>query len=153
MPNVQCQLPVEADIQTIWKVFLDKVENPSRYMEFVESCTILEDAETHIVREIKTPDMALKEKITVDEKQGEVYFELMDHPFFSGTVTHSIIPPAADLEGGLPVVQVTLNWTATSPEGQALERDNAPVLKESMEAATLHLKQMAEGFEKNQQVT
>lgn len=149
MPNVSCSLAVEADIQTIWRVFLDKVEHPERYMAHVEKTSFVEDTDEYAIREIATSDMTLREKITLNEREGEVIFTLLDHPFFEGDVKHAIIPPAKDLVNGLPVVSVTMDWKPKNKEAQMIETAGRHELKVHVEEATKHIKQVAEHLQKS----
>lgn len=146
MPHVTCSETVNTDIHTLWKVFLDKVENPERYMQFVKETRFPEDNEEYVIREIITEDMTLTEKITLDEKMGEVKFELMDHPLFDGYVTHSIVPPDESSPDSKPVVTVTMNWTPKNNEGRAIEAQAAHDIRSGIEDATKHLKLVAEGW-------
>lgn len=146
MPHVTCSEVVETDIQTLWQVFLDKVENPQRYMQFVKETRFPEDTEDYVVREIITDDMTLTEKITLDEKMGEVKFELVDHPLFEGYVLHAIVPPDASNRESKPVVTVTMNWTPKNQEGRAIEAQAANDIRTGIEDATKHLKLVAEGW-------
>lgn len=148
MPNVQCQLPVEADIQTIWRVFLDKVEHPERYMQYVTETRFVEDTDDYVIREIKTADMALTEKITLDEHMGEVKFTLVDHPMFEGDVIHHIIPSAPDQKDGLPVVQITMNWRPINREGEIVEQGARRDIEQGIADAARHIKAVAEHWEK-----
>lgn len=138
MPHVKYSLPVEAELQTIWNVLLDKVEHPERYMQYVESVRFLEDKEDYAIREIKTEDMSLQEKITINESLGEVVFELLDHPLFDGTVTHNVSP----LEP--PVLTITMNWQPKNEEGIAVEKAAMNDITMGIEEAVKFLKATAE---------
>ncbi|MEB3287139.1 MAG: AtaL-like protein [Vampirovibrionales bacterium] len=151
MPHVSCSQPVEADIQTIWRVFMDKIENPDRYMAYVKETRFLEDADDYVVREICTEDMSLQERITLDERLGEVRFQLLNHPLFSGEVLHQIVPPALEASGeNIPsaVVKVTMDWTPKNEEAKAVERTARADIEQSIEEATLYIKRMAEQLER-----
>lgn len=149
MPNVTCSQAVEADIQSIWRVFLDKVEHPQRYMAHVLETRFVEDQPDYVIREIDTEDMTLREKITLDERLGEVKFELIDHPLFTGHVLHAIIPPVPDLKNGLPVVTLTMDWTPKNEEGRAVEQAAQAEIVQNIEEATLYIKRMAEMVKRN----
>ena len=144
MPNLTCSVPIQADIQVIWRILLDKIENPQRYLQFVEETNFLEDNEDYVIREMKTPDMTLTEKITVNESMGEVCFELIDHPLFEGKVINSIIPPAPDAPQPIPVWTITMDWRPKNDEARTVERMAQADLKESVEAAAMHIKLVAE---------
>ncbi len=94
------------------------------------------------MREIKTEDMALREKILVNESQGEVIFELLNHPLFVGTVVHSLRPPEGSQSA--PVLTITMNWRPLNPEGEAVEKGAGQDIQVGIEEAVKFLKAVAE---------
>lgn len=145
MPHVTASQTVDADIHTIWKVFLDKIENPARYMAHVQETRFLEDTDQYVVREICTENMSLQERITLDEQMGEVRFTLLNHPLFEGEVLHQIVPPSP---GARPMVKVIMDWKPKTPEAEVIERDAKADIAQNIEEATLYIKRMAEQLAK-----
>ncbi|MGE0200265.1 MAG: AtaL-like protein [Candidatus Melainabacteria bacterium] len=144
MPHVTYSLAVEADIQDIWRVFLDKIEHPERYMALVKETRFLEDTETHILREIVTEDMALQEKITLNENMGLVDFALMNHPLFEGSVSHQITPALSAPNQQHPLITLTMDWQPKNDTARQMEDLAAGQLQEHIEEAARHIKSMAE---------
>ena len=144
MPHLKAHMAVDADLQTIWRVLLDKIENPKRYLLGVDEVSFPESTEEYAVREMTMQGQTLKERITIDERQGEVHFELLDHPFYAGKVINALIPPAEDDPKAKPVVQFRMDWEPLNDEAQLLDQQAAGPMQESLEDAVRYVKEMAE---------
>lgn len=153
MPKVECFLPVDAELQTIWTVLLDRIEHPERYMAGVESCDFKENTETYAVREILIQGVPLTERITIDEHQGMVRYELLNHPLFSGDVYHELIPPDSADPKAKPVVRFRMDWMPATQEAKALEATVQSELETSLRQAVQYVKDMAERLEQQQSPT
>lgn len=150
MPKLEYFVPVDASLQTIWNVLLDRIENPSQYMLGVDSCEFLESTEDYAVREVTIQGIPLRERITIDERLGEVRYQLVEHPLFQGDVYNALIPPAADDPKATPVVQFRMDWQPLNEEGQAVEVEGAVVLEESLKQAVHYVRDLAEHWEKQE---
>jgi hypothetical protein len=148
MPKLDYFIPVNATLQTIWNVLLDRVEHPDRYMQGVESFSFVESTETFAVREILIQGFPLRERITIDERLGEVRYQLVEHPLFQGDVYNALIPPAQDDPKAMPVVQFRMNWQPLNEEGQAVEVEGRAVLEESLQQAVHYVRDLAEHMER-----
>lgn len=144
MPKIEADTPVDADLQTVWRVLLDRIERPERYLAGVEACAFPENTETYAVRELMLAGAPLRERITIDERQGEIRYELADHPLFTGDVINALIPPAPDDPKATPIVQFRMDWQPRGDEARAIEAEIEPTLRESMRDAVLFVKQVAE---------
>jgi len=148
MPKVDYYVPVDASLQTIWGVLLDRIENPARYLAGLESCEFPEGNEDYAIRELIINGLPLKERITIDERKGEVRYELLDHPLFAGDVYNALIPPdEADMRAK-PIVQFRMDWRPLSPEAAALEAEAGESIRESLEQAVNYVRDLAEHMEK-----
>jgi hypothetical protein len=148
MPKVDYYVPVDASLQTIWNVLLDRIENPGRYLAGLESCTFPEGNETYAIREVVIDGQPLRERITIDERQGEIRYQLMNHPLFDGDVYNALIPPDENDLRAKPVVQFRMDWRPLSPEAAALEAEAGGAIKESLEQAVNYVRDLAEHMEK-----
>jgi len=142
MLNATASSPVNASLNTVWRLFLDKVENPGRYIKAVKESKVLARYDDGILREMKTDKMTVKERITIDEQAREVKFTLVDHPLFTGQTLNKIVPPPNNHpEEPLEVVFV-LQWEPRTPESEKI------VTAEEVSAVTHHavldLKSIAE---------
>jgi hypothetical protein len=141
---------VDASLQTIWNVLLDRIEHPDRYLAGVESFSFPESEEDYAIREVVIQGAPLRERITIDERQGEVRYQLLDHPLFVGDVYNSLIPPAEDDPKAKPVVQFRMDWQPLNAEAEAVEIEARDVLEESLQQAIQYVRDLAEHLEKQQ---
>jgi hypothetical protein len=150
MPKLEYHVPVDASLQTIWNVLLDRIEHPDRYLAGVESFSFPESTEDYAVREVAIQGVMLKERITIDERQGEVRYVLLEHPLFSGEVYNALIPPAEDDPKAKPVIQFRMDWQPLNEEAQAAEVEYKDVLEDSLKQAVNYVKDLAEHLEKQE---
>jgi hypothetical protein len=141
MPYATFSSPVNASVQTLWELLQDKIENPGRYVPGVEKSEILERSETGVLRLMSSKDMESKERITVDEKNLELTFALVDHPKYTGKVTNKITT-SSDKDNEV-ILTFTLDW---KPKQSGEEE---PDMLPSIKGAVLHTKELAEQAEKN----
>jgi len=78
--------PVHAREETVWKILMDKVQNPQKYVPGIRECRILDTFPGGLLREVSTGSVTFRERVSIDADIGEVTFTLIDHPLFSGTV-------------------------------------------------------------------
>ena len=147
MPHATVSVPVEASMQLLWKILLDKIEHPERYMAEVKETEFLEDTDDYAVREIRTSDMSLQEKITVNEMMGEVRFSLLNHPFFEGDVIHLIQPPSPENPDPHPTLTITMDWKPKNDEARQIEALYQQQLDADIAQAADHIKKLAEHLE------
>lgn len=148
MPKLEYFEPVDAELQTIWTVLLDRIEHPTRYMVGVEAFEFLEGDETYAIRQVVIGGIELKEKITIDETQGEIRYQLLDHPLYTGDVYNALIPPAEDDPKAKPVVQFRMDWQPLNEEAQALDVQAKEMMQASLEDAVHFVREMAETMER-----
>lgn len=148
MPQIEYFEPVDAELQTIWDVLMDRIEHPDRYLAGIESFSFPEGNEDYAVREVVMNGVPLRERITIDERQGEIRYELIDHPLFTGEVFNALIPPAPDDAKAKPVVQFRMNWQPRTLEARALELETDAELADSIRHAVRYVKGMAEHLQK-----
>ena len=151
MPKIAFDMPVNADLQTIWNVLLDKIEHPERYQAGVEATRFPESTDTYAIREIQLPDnTVVKERITIDERMGEVRYELLDDAMFTGEVKNNLIPPAGDDPRAMPIVQFTMDWRPRNKEAMELELEFIPQLEASIQEGVRFIKDLAEHMQTQQ---
>jgi len=144
MPHLTHHCSVNADLQTIWTVLLDRIEHPERYQTGVESVKFPESTEEYALRELIVEGVPLRERITIDEPQGEIHYTLVDDPLFVGGFCTALIPPAPDDPRATPVVQFRMNWTPLNDAAVMVEQEALPMLEESIKKSVSHVKDMAE---------
>ncbi len=141
--------PVNSTKETIWNFLLDKMERPQPYIPYeVSQLHIWEKYDDGILREIKTSEMHMKERTTVDKQAGTITFTLVDHPLFTGQLINQVTPPLDDNPGSLPILTYTFNLKPTSEKAEDQEEAQwfiRAAQPEMIKQAVLHMKSIIEG--------
>lgn len=152
MPQIDYYVPVDAALQTIWDVLLDRIEHPGRYLAGMDSFSFPEGNEEYAVREVIMNGQPLRERITIDERQGEIRYELIDHPLFAGDVYNALIPPDPHDLKAKPIVQFRMDWRPLNAEATAVEAEATQAIQDSLEQAVHYVRDLAEHMEKQRTV-
>lgn len=136
MPFATFSLEVDASVETLWAVLVDKVENPTAYTPSVDSFEIVEREGDSLVRRMVTAAGEVTERIRVDHEALRVDSQFVDHFMYRGVTVKKIVRPEA--EGEKPALTYTLDWERC--DGQPDEGDLTPVAM----AGVKHTKQIAE---------
>ncbi|WP_421707666.1 AtaL-like protein [Algihabitans sp.] len=107
MPFATHTEEVAASVATLWRLLVDKIENPEPYLPGVRSIDILERTADHTLRHLITDQLDLTERITKDARRLEVTFTLVDHPRYRGKVLNRIEPGGA---GEANRLTFTIDW-------------------------------------------
>lgn len=83
---------VHAQPDTVWKLLLDRVENPQKYLHGVEASQIVERSPAGIVREMRWEGKTIRERIIPEEKESRIIDELLEHPLYRGQVITRMVP-------------------------------------------------------------
>jgi alkylhydroperoxidase/carboxymuconolactone decarboxylase family protein YurZ/catechol 2,3-dioxygenase-like lactoylglutathione lyase family enzyme/limonene-1,2-epoxide hydrolase len=147
-------IPVNATREFIWEILLDKVQNPERYLPHaVDELKVLETYNDGFLREIKSPEMDVIERVTVDEQAGKVTFDIVNFPQFTVKFINQLALSANHDSGSVPILTYAIDLTPHTD--QALEQEEAQSFikaaqPELIEQATLHLKNFIEDTSKKQ---
>jgi len=85
---------IHAQVETIWKLLLDRVENPRSYQPRILESRIQERFSDGIIREMRIDDMLIRERITIDDGALLIHAELLEHPQYLGTIDTRVLPRA-----------------------------------------------------------
>jgi SnoaL-like protein len=108
MPFATRSMMVNAPVEAIWSVLVDKAEHPEKYLPYQpEFLKIHETFPNGLLREIKTAQMHLLERVTFDKDAGMVKFSLENHPVYTGAILEKVTPP--EDPGGLPLLTFTMD--------------------------------------------
>ncbi|MCM0082831.1 DUF1857 family protein [Geomonas sp. Red32] len=88
------QILVHAEYETLWKLLMDRLENPGRYLPGVTEARITERTDEWVVRDMKLHGEDVKERILVRPYDGELRHELVEHPQFTGFIVTKIVRTA-----------------------------------------------------------
>ena len=130
--------PVNASMEQIWTLLVDKIENPQRYVKSVKKFQILEKYQDGVLRLMESGGMKLKERITVDESNREIKFALVDNELFSGEIINKITTSETD---NTLTLTFTQNWQPLKAEAQKISEEE---MAQAIKNAVLHTKDIAE---------
>ncbi|MHC5674447.1 AtaL-like protein [Nostoc sp.] len=146
MPYSTFSTPVNASLTTLWKILLEKLEDPRSYIADVEEVNFFEKNENGMLREIKVRGTLVKERITINEQVREIKSTLVDHPLFSGYLLNKIDIPTENSSDPL-ILTFSRNW---HPLNEEAEKVNEAELAAHMQQVLLQTKKLAEQHDENQ---
>ena len=139
---------VHAALDTIWKLLIEKVEQPQIYMPGAVQSRILQHYGNGVLREIKGDGgMLIKEKVVIDKAHGEIHFFLLEHPLFTGRVVNRVVASSVQSPVAPQVVTIEVDWT---PKNEQAEQLIQYMIPERVQNEVLSLKQRAEALEKEE---
>jgi len=128
MPKASYTARVDASLETLWRLLLEKIERPQRFVPGVSEVEILEREAGFLVRRMKAGDLELVERITVFERQQQIDFVLVDHPVYAGQVINKV----EVLHEGLPLsLTFSLDWRRK--DGQPDREDMSDAIRKAVE--------------------
>ena len=118
MPFATFSIAVQAPVEVLWAVLLEKVEDPAQHTANVLECEVREQSGPTRLRWMRTVAGEVSERITVDAARLRVDTEIVEHPQYSGFMVKKI----GVEDGDLPVLTYTLDWEPKTAqlEGQDL---------------------------------
>jgi hypothetical protein len=123
--------PVKASIETLWSVLKDKAENPGRYVPGFIASEVIEQNDNNMLCRLHTDRFDIVERITVDETNHAVYFDLLDHPDVTGLLTNKI-EKELSVEG-YPILSYAYDWQLRRTGGDA--DDMSDIVKNALHRA------------------
>jgi hypothetical protein len=126
MPNATFSTVVNAPLTTVWALLLDKVEHPERYIGAVQESSIQERYSDGVLREMRTAQMRLLERITIDEPSHTIIFTLVDHPKFVGSIRNTVEVNPQDSGTATSLLTFEIDWQARQSEANN-DADNAMI--------------------------
>lgn len=138
MPYATFKTEVDAPLNLLWELLIDKIENPQRYVAGVKTVNILEKNDQYVLRQMTTDKFTVKEKITWNNDTKEILFTLIDDPYFTGQVLNKIITSSDNNQPHQ--LEFTLDWKPLNPENEYSNLE----LSSAVEKAVLHTKMLAE---------
>lgn len=130
MPKASHSVQVRAPVETVWRLLLDKIENPGASVPGVESVTILDRQPGFVIRQMRANGLDVTERVTAFAQSHEVDYVLLEHPVYAGQVVNRIEPP---LRPGLScTLTYALDWRRK--DGQPDSLDLQPAIVQAVEA-------------------
>ncbi len=146
MRKLTYSIEVRATRETVWRLLVDKVENPAGYIPGVVETKILERYDDGVVREIRAQGMVVREKVTLNEAAGEVSYLLLEHPLFSGQVINRVVPTSVQNPMAPVVITIILDWAPTDENAEKIIETELPA---QIQREVLSLKEKAEELEQS----
>jgi hypothetical protein len=140
---------VHAQPATVWKVLLDEVENPQRYLHGVESTEITERTAEGVVREMRWDGKTVKEMIVPAEKDMRIVHELLEHPIYEGRLLTRMAPTSVQNPMAPVDLQVSVELERKSFHMEGLVATEAE-LAADIEKELLTVKERAEELERRE---
>lgn len=144
MRKVSYSCEVHAALDTVWKLLIEKVEQPQSYLPGVVQSRILQHYGNGVLREVKCEGMLIKEKVVIDRTHGEIHYFLLEHPLFTGRVVNRVIPSAVQSPVAPQLLTIEVDWT---PKNEEAERQIQSGIPEQIQQEVLAIKQRAESLE------
>ena len=127
---------IDTTEEVLWKLLLDKIERPGRYVPEAVESEITERPEEGVwVRRMKTEGPEIVERITADEQARRVTYAALENPVFDGTIVNEIE------RGSSGEVVLTFHAEGT-PKGD-VEEVKAQT-EEQLRSSVLHIKRVVE---------
>ncbi len=114
---------INSTFETLWILLLDKVQHPDRTIKEVTHAEVLETYDDGILRQMKALGMIIKERITIDEQNKIVRFELIQNSMFTGYFLNKV----KEYDGKLTLIYEQ-NWIPITPQAKELETRLAQIL-------------------------
>ena len=126
---------VYSTFETLWVLLLDKVHHPDKTIKEITHVDILEKYDDGVLRQMQALGMRIKEKITIDEQNKIVRFDLIENSMFTGYFLNKV----EDYDGKLTLIYEQ-NWIPITPQARELETKLPQILSNGVQ----EMKELAE---------
>jgi len=147
MRKISYSCEVHAALDTVWKLLIEKVEQPQSYMPGVVQSRILQHYGNGVLREIKCNGMLIKEKVVIDKMHGEIHYFLLEHPLFTGKVVNRVVPSAVQSPVAPQILTIEVDW---APKDEEAERLIQAAIPAQIQTEVLTVQQRAEALEREE---
>ena len=107
---------VNSTFETLWILLLDKVHHPDKTIKEIIHVDILEKYDDGILRQMQALGMIIKERITIDEQNKIIRFDLIENSMFTGYFLNKV----EGYDGKLTLIYEQ-NWIPITPQARELE--------------------------------
>ena len=126
---------VNSTFETLWILLLDKVHHPDKTIKEIIHVDILEKYDDGVLRQMQALGMIIKEKITIDEQNKIVRFDLIENSMFTGYFLNKV----EDSNGKLTLIYEQ-SWIPITSQARELETKLPQILINGVQA----MKELAE---------
>ena len=108
--------PINSTFETLWTLLLDKVQHPDRTIKEVTHVDVLEKYDDGILRQMQALGMTIKERITIDEQNKIVRYDMIENSMFTGYFLNKV-----EGNDGKLILIYEQNWIPITPQARELE--------------------------------
>jgi hypothetical protein len=126
---------INSTFETLWTLLLDKVQHPDRTIKEVTHVEVLKKYDDGILRQMQALGMTIKERITIDEQNKIVRFDLIENSMFTGYFLNKV----DGYDGKLTLIYEQ-NWIPITPLARELETKLPQILINAVQ----EMKELAE---------
>lgn len=138
---------VHASLETVWKVLVEKVEQPERHRPEAIRSRIVQQDGNGVLREALADALLLKDQALLDQGQGEIRCEMVDHPQYAAEVVLKVVASSVQNPEAPQLLTVEVRWHPKDEDNvSALEAQ----LRGKVRKEVLALKERAEALDAGQ---
>ena len=126
---------INATLEILWILLLDKVQHPDITIKEITHVEVLQKYDDGILRQMHALGMTIREKITIDEQNKIIRFDLIENPMFTGYFINKI----EDSDEKLTLIYEQ-NWIPITPQAMELETKFPQILIKGVQ----EMKELAE---------
>lgn len=126
---------INATFEILWILLLDKVQHPDITIKEITHVEVLQKYDDGILRQMHTLGMIIRERITIDEQNKIIRFDLIENPMFTGYFINKI----EDSDEKLTLIYEQ-NWIPITPQAKELETKFPQILIKGVQ----EMKELAE---------
>ena len=114
---------INATLEILWILLLDKVQHPDTTIKEITHVEVLQKYDDGILRQMHALGMTIRERITIDEQNKIIRFELIQNSMFTGYFLNKV----KEYDGKLTLIYEQ-NWIPITPQAKELETKLAQIL-------------------------
>ena len=107
---------INSTFETLWSLLLDKVQHPDITIKEITHVEVLEKYDDGILRQMHALGMTIRERVTIDEQNKIVRFDLIENSMFTGYFLNKV----EGYDGKLRLIYEQ-NWIPITPQARELE--------------------------------
>jgi hypothetical protein len=126
---------INATLEILWILLLDKVQHPDTTIKEITHVEVLQKYDDGILRQMHALGMTIRERITIDEQNKIIRFDLIENSMFTGYFINKV--EGSDEKLTLIYEQ---NWIPITPQAMELETKFPQILIKGVQ----EMKELAE---------
>lgn len=126
---------INATLEILWILLLDKVQHPDITIKEITHVEVLQKYDDGILRQMHALGMTIRERITIDEQNKIIRFDLIENSMFTGYFINKV--EGSDEKLTLIYEQ---NWIPITPQAKELETKFPQILIKGVQ----EMKELAE---------